>query len=353
MRKDQQVSQSLFSLGSYLIFFLSISFLVTSCFLLFLRPLQLDEDSLRNSALLTFVNVIFLSLLCAIGDGIRRKVTVERPIKRILEVTNRITDGDFSARIERFHGLDRINHFDIIIENFNKMAEELSSTETLRTDFIANVSHELKTPLSVIQNYATMLQDPTLPEEKRLEYAKTVSTSSQRLSDLITNILRLNKLENQQIFPEAKEYNLGEQLCSSLLTFENIWEEKGLTIDTDIAEDVKIKADEELMMLVWNNLFSNAVKFTEPGDNISVSLKDEKGYAVVKISDTGCGMSPEVGKHIFEKFYQGDGSRSTQGNGLGLSLVKRVIEIVEGEILVKSTPGEGSTFIVKLEKQYV
>ena len=152
--------------------------------------------------------------------------------------------------------------FNKIIECFNHMAEELSGIETLRTDFIANVSHELKTPLAVMQNYGTMLQSPGLSEEKRVAYAKAVTDASRRLADLISNILKLNKLENQQIFPDETTYDLGEQLCECLLAFEDIWEKKQLEIDTEIADEIFVKADPEIMSLVWNNLFSNAMKFT-------------------------------------------------------------------------------------------
>ena len=157
------------------------------------------------------------------------------------------------------------------------MAQELSGTETLRTDFIANVSHELKTPLAVIQNYGTMLQQPGLPEEKRMEYAKAITEASRRLADLITNILKLNKLENQQIYPQVETYDLGEQLCECLLTFEEAWEEKELEIETDVQEAVLVDADAQLLSLVWNNLFSNAVKFTEPHGKISLSLRTRGG----------------------------------------------------------------------------
>jgi len=283
-------------------------------------------------------------------DGIRRKYTVERPLKRILKATEKWTHGNFTERIEPFRGLGGANEFDIIIEDLNKMAEELSGVETLRTDFIANVSHELKTPLAIIQNYATMLQNPDLPEEKQMEYAKTITDASRRFSELVTNILKMNKLENQQIYPEKIDFNLSGQLCESLLDFEDAWERKNIELAVDIDDDIMIEADAELLTLVWNNLFSNAIKFTSNGGKISVSLKNENRYAVAKISDTGCGMTQEVGQRIFEKFYQGDNSHSTQGNGLGLALVKRVIDIVGGEISVESVLGQGSTFIVKLRR---
>ena len=230
------------------------------------------------------------------------------------------------------------------------MAEELGSVETLRTDFIANVSHEMKTPLAVMQNYGTLLQTPHLSEEQRMEYAKGVTDGSRRLADMMTNILKLNRLENQKIYPKTEEFDLGEQLCECLLQFENIWETSNIEIETDIAENVIVRADAELLSHVWNNLFSNALKFTEAGGCVSVTLTATDHHAVVKVKDTGCGMSKEVGEHIFEKFYQGDTSHSVQGNGLGLALVKRVIDIMQGEIGVESVVGEGSTFTVRIRR---
>jgi signal transduction histidine kinase len=240
--------------------------------------------------------------------------------------------------------------FEEIGECFNKMAEELSHTETLRSDFVANVSHELKTPLAVMQNYASLLASPDLEEEKRVEYARGISDAARRLAALITNILRLNKLENQQIAPSFAEYDVSEQLCECLLGFEDAWEKKGLNIETEIESDVSIRSDAEMMSLVWNNLFSNAIKFTESGGTLSLTLKTEGEYAVVSVRDTGCGISREVGERMFDKFYQGDSSRATQGNGLGLALVKRVVDIMQGEIGVESAVGVGTTFTVKIRR---
>ena len=328
---DKRISRSLFSIKSYLIFFLLVSFNVTCCLLLFIKELNVELTDIRWSAQITFVNVLFLSLLCCLLDGIRRKRTVERPLKRILQAAKQLTEGDFSVRIEPLHNFRHMNEFDVIIMDFNKMAEELASIETLRTDFIASVSHELKTPLAVIQNYA-----------------QTIAEAASRFSELVENILKLDKLENQQIFPEPTVYDLSEQLRECLLQFEDAWERKQLVIDADL-EEVLIRADGELLTLVWNNLFSNAVKFSPRGGRINLTLRQEGGYAVVKVADNGAGMTPEVGRHIFERFYQGDASHATQGNGLGLALVKRVIDIIDGEISVASTLGQGTTFTVKLK----
>lgn len=351
-RQDKRINKSIFSIWNFLIFFLTVAFVVTASFYMFMQTWGIEIGmEIQRSAFLTFLNVLILSLIFTLIDGFRRKYTVERPLKRILNATEKWMKGNFSQRIEPFHGLGSMNEFDIIIEDLNKMAEELSGIETLRTDFIANVSHELKTPLAVIQNYAAMLQNPALPEEKRVEYAKNITDGSRRFSELVMNILKLNKLENQQIYPDTREYNLSEQLRESLLDFEDAWDKKNLELDVNnIDDDIYINANAELLTLVWNNLFSNAIKFTEDGGKISVSLKNENGYAVAKVSDTGCGMPPEVGKRIFEKFYQGDNSHSVQGNGLGLALVRRVIDIMGGEISIESTVGKGSTFIVKLRR---
>jgi signal transduction histidine kinase len=354
-KRDKRISRSMFSLWNFLIFFVLISFVVTVSFYMFMQTMDIEFGmEIQRSAFLTFINVLILSVIFTVIDAVRRKLTVERPLKRILSVTEKWTQGNFSERIEPFHNIKSMNEFDIIIEDLNKMAGELSGIETLRTDFIANVSHELKTPLAVIQNYATMLQNPALTEEKRIEYAKSITDGSRRFSELVTNILKLNKLENQQIYPDTREYNLSEQLRESLLDFLDTLDKRELELEIDdIDDDITIEADAELLTLVWNNLFSNAVKFSKDGGKINVSLKTESGYAVVKVSDTGCGMPPEVGKRIFEKFYQGDSSHSTQGNGLGLALVKRVIDIMGGEISVESMLGQGSTFLVKLRNTAV
>ena len=355
-REQNRASRWLIALWQYFVFFLLIAFVVTCCMLLFLEILQknmelaLTQEMIETAAMLTFGNVLLISLFCTVMDGVRRWFMVTRPVQRIADAAGKIAEGNFSVRIQPVFSLDGQDGFNSIIHSFNRMAEELSGIETLRTDFISNVSHELKTPLSVIQNYGTLLQQLDLPEERRMEYAKTITDASHRLANLITNILKLNKLENQQIYPTQTVYNLGEQLCECLLTFENIWEDKNIEINTDFAEDIQIKSDAELLSLVWNNLFSNALKFTPNGGCVSVSLWAEPGYAVVKVSDTGCGISPEVGAHIFEKFYQGDTSHATQGNGLGLALVKRVVDIVEGDISVSSKIGKGSSFTVKIRR---
>ena len=354
MKKGSIVKTALKWINHYFVFFLLAAFVITCCTMLFVSTLRdtlrltLTSQNIQAAAKLTFWNVVLLSGIFTVIDILRRKLTVERPVKSITDAAERIIQGDFSVRLEQPKQLGADDTFNRIIDCFNKMAQELGSVETLRSDFIATVSHEMKTPLAVMQNYGTLLQSSNLSEEKRLEYAKGVTEGARRMADMMTNILKLNRLENQQIYPQAVPFDLGEQLCQCLLQFENVWESRQIEIETDIAEDIQVNADEELLSHVWNNLFSNAFKFTPPGGKVSVSLTATEHHAIVKVADTGCGMTPEVGAHIFEKFYQADTSRATQGNGLGLALVKRVVDILQGEIRVESAVGKGSAFTVKI-----
>lgn len=342
-------------ISGFLAFFLTIGFAISCCMMLFLNVLAdtmnltFTATNIAAAAKITLVNVLLIAVIFTLVDHIRRKISVDRPVKIITDATEKFMKGDFSVRISPMQGAGS-EGFNQIIIAINSMAQELSGIETLRTDFVSNVSHEMKTPLSVMQNYGTLLQGAELSQEKRIEYAKGVTDASRRMADMMTNILKLNRLENQQIFPKMEVFDLGEQLCGCLLQYESVWEKANIEIETDIAEDVKVKADAELLSLVWNNLFSNAFKFTEAGGTVSVSLAATSHHAIVKVRDTGCGMTPEIGAHIFEKFYQGDTSHSTQGNGLGLALVKRVVDIMQGEINVESTVGKGTTFTVKIEK---
>lgn len=331
--------------------FVLVGFIFTCNALLFLDILQKQTsivyttENIRFAAIFTFYNTVFITLVIFTVTQIRRKYLVDKPVSKILEVTDRITHGDFTARVKPF----KFGVFNKIGTNFNIMADELSSIETLRSDFIANVSHELKTPLSVLQNYGSLLEEPNLSEEKRLEYAKSINRVTRHLSELVTNILRLNKLEAQKISPSLEKCNVSETLCECLIDFESEWDSKNIEIDTDIEEDVYINSDPDMLVIIWANLFSNAVKFTPEGGKISVKLTKQSHHVTVSVSDTGCGMNDETITRIFDKFYQGDTSHSEKGNGLGLALVKRVIDILGGAITVESTPGIGSTFTVKLK----
>ena len=344
----------LLALKRYLVFFLLIAFLTACCISLFSVTLakslhvQLSQENLSLAAKLTFGNVVILSLLFTAIDFVRRELVIQRSVRHIVQAAQTIVAGDFSVRVKPISRFSSDESFNEIVQCFNRMAEELASVETLRTDFIANVSHELKTPLAAMNNYATLLQAPNLPEEQRVAYAKAIAQRSRQLSRMMTNILKLNKLENQQIYPNCRPYDLSDQLCQSLLQFEDVWESKDIDLDTQIPDRVTISADQELLELVWNNLLSNAFKFTPAGGQVRLCLRQLDQQVAVTIQDTGCGMSPNTQSHIFEKFYQGDTSHATQGNGLGLALVRRVVDICQGSIQLTSAPGQGTTFTITL-----
>lgn len=276
------------------------------------------------------------------------KSTYEEPLHKLAEATEQVANGDFSVYVPTTHTSDRLDYLDVMILDFNKMVEELGSVETLKTDFVSNVSHEMKTPIAIIKNYAELLQTGKGTEVERLEYARNIEEAAERLSGLITNILRLNKLEHQRIDPEIEAYDLCGQLEECILHYEEMWDEKDLELEVDMEEKAVVDADKSLMELVWNNLLSNAVKFTEPGGKVTVRQTSSDGYAVVEVTDTGCGMSRESIRHIFDKFYQGDTSHSKEGNGLGLALVSRILMLMDGEISVASEEGRGSTFTVRI-----
>lgn len=334
----------------FVIFFFTIALTSTASIVAYYLSNRASDG---NNLIVVFAvlgAIILGAAFCTLCDAYRRKVMVQRPVDMILDVTKKIAAGDFSVKLIPMHEYQKFDEYDLIFENINIMTAELSKNELLKNDFISNVSHEIKTPLAVIQNYAKSLQNSNLNNEKREEYLKGLLVQTQKLSNLITNILKLNKLENQQILPEMEKLDLSELLRLVVLSFEDLLERKGLEFECDI-DEVQITSSASLLEIVFNNLISNAVKFTSEGGKIFISLKEDGAYAIVKITDTGCGISPEVGAHIFDKFYQGDKSRALEGNGLGLALVKKVIDVIGGEILVKSKVGEGSTFIIKLKRE--
>lgn len=279
------------------------------------------------------------------------KISYEDPARRISEASRKIAQGDFSVRIEPVHPEgEEQNFFDETIADVNAMAGELGSIETLKTDFISNVSHEMKTPLAVIRNYAELLGRGMAKDDPHREYVDIITENAGKMAELVTNILRLNRIENQRIVPEKTEFDLVGQLADCVLAFERVWEEKGIEPDIELLEDCRIVSDASLLELIWNNLLSNAFKFTEPGGTVSVKLLEEPESVRVTVSDTGCGMSEETTRHIFDKFYQGDTSHATEGNGLGLALAHRVAVMLGGDISVTSVIGQGSTFTVTIPK---
>ncbi|MFV0479380.1 MAG: ATP-binding protein [Anaerorhabdus sp.] len=296
--------------------------------------------------------VIPLLYWCAIASaitGITRykiKQVYDKPLKRLAEATKAVAGGDFSIYVAPQHQKDNADYLDVMINDFNKMVADLGSIETLKTDFFASVSHEFKTPLAVIQSYATILKQENLSEEKKMECTNAIVASTQKLSSLITNILKLSKLENQTVIPKSEPFDLSKQLCESVLLFEESWGDINLIVD--IEDSVWIATDKSLLELVWNNLISNAIKFSPSKGTIRLSQIVTEEKIIVSVADMGCGMDKEVKKRIFDKFYQGDSSRATDGSGLGLALVLRVLQLLDCSILVESEPQKGSLFTVEI-----
>ena len=282
--------------------------------------------------------VVCTCVLLAVLFGVFWRYGVGKPLRILSQAARKVAAGDFSVQIPPVRRDGKKDELEVLIEDFNTMARELAGNEMLKSDFIANVSHEIKTPLSIIQSYTKALKDGCVPEAQKEQYMDAILAASSNLSLMVTNILKLNKLENQRIFPAPESYPLGEQLRLCALGFMERWQEKNIAFSIDVA-DVTVRYDPSLLELVWNNLLSNAIKFTPRGG----------AKVFVTVRDTGCGMDAQSQQKMFEKFYQGDPSHAVEGNGLGLALVKKVLEIVNGEIFVRSSPGEGSAFTVVLE----
>lgn len=338
--------KSRFSIAGIIIFFLTIALVIQIAILTYDYIIERTSDN-ALIAVLMLVVVILLAVVCTVVDLIRRKIMIDRPVKAILDATDDIAHGDFSVRVEPRHVYEKYDEYDLIIENLNTMTAELEKSELLKNDFISNVSHELKTPLAVIQSYSAKMSEGGLDEETYKSYADTINSASARLSNLVTNILKLTKLEHQRMALTYEQVNLCAQLSETIVAYEELIDNKEITLECDL-DDVVINSVPSYLEIVWNNLISNAIKFTQKGGKISVTLKNEGGYAVASVSDTGCGISSDVGERIFEKFYQGDTSHSAEGNGLGLALVKKVIDLVGGEISVSSSVGVGTTFTIRL-----
>lgn len=308
-------------------------------------------DILKESQPYLFWYLLYWALIAAIFTfitTIQKRRAFDEPMRRLGQATKQVANGDFSIHLAPIHHSTKLTHVDVMFQDFNKMVEELGSLETLKTDFVANVSHELKTPLAIIQNYATALKEPLSPE-KQQAYTRTIITATNNLSHLVTNILSLNKLENQEIQLATEPYNVCRQLTDSLLSFEPLFNEKRMTIQANIEERVNIQADPAMVEIIWRNILANALKFTPVAGTITLSQTSDHDSLTVTISDNGCGMDDYTLNHLFDKFYQGDHSHNSQGNGLGLALVIKVIELLEGRIEVTSQLGRGTTFIITLK----
>lgn len=347
--QDKRVKKKIFPISMFLAVFMAFGLFTTI-------QMQIIGDKIDYKSITIYHQIIVLGLwfLAAVAFTLWTNFQITRhyqkPIEEFSEAAHKVASGDFSVYLAPHHTADKYTHLDVLFADFNKMVEELGSIETLKTDFFSNVSHEIKTPLAVIQNNAELLRLEGLTEEKGREYIENILQATKRLSNLITNMLKLNKLEKQTIKPVPEQYDLCAQLCECALQFEDAWERKNIEFEVDIEERMTIEADEGLLELVWTNLLANAIKFTPPGGTITLSQASDKEGVTVSVEDTGCGMDEKTQKKIFDKFFQGDTSHSTEGNGLGLALVKRILQLSDGSIEVESKVGQGTKFTVRLPK---
>lgn len=345
MKKKRQ-KKNRFSWAAYLISLLDImALLAGSSILSYFITEQSDSTLVLVIAMVIYVLVA--SAIFTLVEFYQRNYLVRKPANQILDATDNLINGNYDIDLKVMDYLNPDDAFYLIAENINQLAKELKSTEMVNNDFISNVSHEIKTPIAIIQNYAKALKKPGLSDDEKEKYLTAILDASKRLNSLVTNMLQLNKLEHQGGKLEIKEVNLYDSLSESIMSYDELLTEKNIELVCDM-EEIKISSNPDYLVLVWNNLISNAIKFTPSGGTITISLHMDDEQAIIKVKDTGCGISTETGKHIFDKFYQGDTSHSGEGNGLGLALVKKIIDLVEGELSVESKIGEGSTFTVKL-----
>lgn len=327
----------------FMLLIISISALIVAGVLLLLILLGALSSSIMAKAWVTPLIVCVGCILGALLAAFLMRFYI-RPLDDLVVATKRISAGDFSVRVDR---KTRVKEIGLLVDNFNSMAGELEGTEMFRSDFINNFSHEFKTPIVSIRGFAKQLQSDDLTDSEKKKYADIIALESERLSNMATNVLLLSKLENQELVGEKKTYSLDEQLRKCVLLFEKEWERKDIDIDIEL-DEIEYNGNEELMSHIWINLIGNAVKYTPEGGRIALRAYVKNKEAVISVSDNGIGMNGDVIKRIFDKFYQGDNSHSGSGNGLGLSLVKRIVELCEGRIRAQSEAGKGSEFIVFL-----
>lgn len=326
-------------------FFLSCIIILSAAAIATLVAVLLFAFDVTNSttAMVLLCIAVAIAAVAAVLSMLMSRVILA-PVTRLSEASRQIARGEFGLNLT-YDGT--IPEFQDTYQSFNTMAKELSAIETLRSDFIANVSHEFKTPLTAIEGYAMLLQDHELPQKEQAECAEKILQSAGRLSTLVSNILMLTKLEQQTGVVEKAPFWLDEQLRQVMVGLEPLWGAKDLELDLEL-EPLRYNGSEDLLYHVWSNLLSNAVKFSPNGGVLSVRLEKREKSAVFTVTDRGPGMTADVQRHIFDKFYQGDQSRRQEGSGLGLPLAKRITQLCGGTISVQSQPGQGSTFTVTL-----
>lgn len=303
---------------------------------------QSIKDLLNISSRSIRVSIVSILLITiALMQNISRKIV--NPIKKITDATKKVASGDFTIELET----KRNDEIGELTHNFNKMVKELNSIECLQKDFINNVSHEIKTPISSIQGFAKLLEADNLSKEERKEYAEIIKEESDRLLYLSTNILKLAKLENQERIMNKTKFNIAEQIRRTISVLEPKWKEKNIKFNVSLKEQ-EFLGEKDLMYQVWMNIIENSIKFSKQDGQIDVKMKTNQDSIIVEIKDYGIGMEEEEAKKIFDRFYQVDKSHTKPGAGLGMTIAKRIVELSDGKIEVTSKLNESTTFIVTL-----
>ena len=287
-----------------------------------------------NRSLFIFLFILFC-LVVGAGASFLLSRILTRPINKIINTINRLASGDYKARIETGNLLSRHSTVVELTDSFNRMAEQLDKTEILRSDFINNFSHEFKTPIVSIAGFAKLLKRGNLTAAQQAEYVDIIEEESLRLVDMATGVLALTKIENRTVLGETAEFNLSEQLRNCVLLLENKWTKKRLEPEL-LFEEYNIRANEDLLRQVWINLLDNAIKFSEPECAFRVTATCANGTLTVSVTNTGQAIPPEAIPYVFNKFYQADESHSTEGNGIGLAVAKKIVELHGGQISAES-----------------
>ena len=271
------------------------------------------------------------------------------PINKIVNGLNSLAAGNFKTRLSYKGLLEHSHTFHEITESFNKLAKELESTEMLRSDFINNFSHEFKTPIVSISGFAKLLKKGNLSEEQKKQYLEAIEEESMRLAYMATNILNMTKIENQEILTDITQFNLSEQVRFSVLLLEEKWAKKDIDLQLDF-DEYTVEANEELLKQVWINLVDNAVKFSPRGGTVSLDIREAGSSFLVSVSNEGAVIPADKQKMIFRKFYQADESHAQEGNGIGLAIVKKIVDLHDGRISFVSENGL-TVFTVDLPKK--
>ncbi len=299
-------------------------------------------DIVRRALGFTIINVILISVII-IRINMKKML---QPLTQINDATKRVAKGDYDIELET----KREDEISELTENFNKMIKGLKSTENLQKEFINNVSHEIRTPISSIEGFAQILKDKDLSDEEREEYSNIIIEESERLINLTGKMLKLSKLHNQNVIVNKQEIAIDEQIRKAISVLEPKWIEKGLKINVNLEPQIFL-GDEDLIFQVWINIIENAIKFSKDGGKIDIRVSQQDKKIIVEVKDYGVGMPEEEQEKVFERFYQVDKSHSKEGSGLGLAIVKSIIELSEGKIEIKSKEGKGTEIVVKLPVQ--